>query len=844
MTRPGILVSAPRLLALLLGAGLLLGAAGLGAKADPRAESLPEKYRQWLAEVELLITDEERDSFLGLEKDYQRDAFIDTFWEQRDPYPATAKNEFRDRWQARIDEARMQFGGLDTERARMLLLNGAPAARIEVDCHQLWPIEVWYYAGTERLREEIALVFYQRWSQGPYRLWQPFEGVEALYRHAIAAPGQGRRPLDRIRNCGRNSSALLAAIANASKHGRLGYPMLVMELTEPPEEPGGEWLATFDSYSTELPDDAETFEADLDIGYPGRHQSRTVVQATLTASIDGIATAEFGGAHSVNLLLTGEVVADDELFDRFRYKFDIPEERLSGDAVPLVFERRLRPGDYRLVLKVEDLNSDRFFRTEREISVPRLERAVAAAPSDPETAAILEEANRALSAFDASVEIIDPIGGMGMQTGKVRFDALVTGENVDRVAFALDAEPVLVKQAPPWSVELDLGKLPHSQTLRVTALADDGTELADDEILVNASSHRFNVRLARPLPETRARSSLRAVAEVESPEDRRVDRVELYVGEELQATLYQPPYEQILTLPEPGALTYVRAVAYLPDGASTDDHVFVNAPEGLEEIDVQLVELYVGVYDRSGRPVEGLERADFDVVEDGEAQTIRRFERVEDLSFHALVLLDTSASMEERLEDAQAAALGFFEEALEPEDRAGLVTFNDRPLLKQKFTGELRELGGALAGLKAERGTALWDSVVYSLFYFNGVGGQRALVVLSDGEDESSRFNFDETLEFARRAGVTIYTIGLDLDVRKARRQLGELAEKTGGRSFFVTDSSELGSVYAQIEEELRSQYLLTYQSTNSAPDDEFRRVEVTVDESGLTAKTVEGYYP
>src|SRR4029079_19059946 len=110
--------------------------------------------------------------------------------------------------------------------------------------------------------------------------------------------------------------------------------------------------------------------------------------------------------------------------------------------------------------------------------------------------------------------------------------------------------------------------------------------------------------------------------------------------------------------------------------------------------------------------------------------------------------------------------------------------------------------------LKAERGTALYDSVVFALYYFNGLKGQRALIVLSGGKDETSKFKWEDTLDFARRAGVAIYTIGLGKELeRDAKKALEKLAEETGGRSFFVDQASQLAPVYQSIQEELRSQY-------------------------------------
>jgi tyrosine-protein kinase Etk/Wzc len=179
------------------------------------------------------------------------------------------------------------------------------------------------------------------------------------------------------------------------------------------------------------------------------------------------------------------------------------------------------------------------------------------------------------------------------------------------------------------------------------------------------------------------------------------------------------------------------------------------------------------------------------------------------------VVLDVSASMEESLDKAKKAALTFLEETIQPKDRAAVITFNDHPNLLVKFTNDVTTLAGGLAGLKAERGTALYDTVVFSLFYFSGLKGQRAMLLLSDGKDEGSRFSFEEAVDYARRAGVTIYAIGLGEDLEK--KKLAKFADETGGRAFFLKTVDELPAIYKAIENELRSQYLIAYQSTNRA---------------------------
>ncbi len=179
-----------------------------------------------------------------------------------------------------------------------------------------------------------------------------------------------------------------------------------------------------------------------------------------------------------------------------------------------------------------------------------------------------------------------------------------------------------------------------------------------------------------------------------------------------------------------------------------------------------------------------------------------------------------------------------------PRDRAAVITFNRFPLLAVRLTNDLRELGSGLAGLVAEGQTALYDSLIFSLYHFAGVTGQRAILLLSDGKDEVSRFSFEDTLEYARRAGVTIYAIGLGIDEAGVRRRLDRLSTQTGGKSYFVRDPDSLDEIYANIQRELRSQYFLAYQSNSTRTDDGFRRIKVDIHRPSAQANTMSGYYP
>jgi len=791
---------------------------------------LQPRHKDWLEAASPLITRDERIAFLKLARDYQRDAFIDRFWRMRDPYQETARNELKERFEEMVGLVRSTYGTFEDDRARVLLVHGPPHGGFQVRCTKTRiPAEVWAYRGSEVVDFPFVLVFLKHRIRGPAHIWRPAEHVR--FDQAI----------EYAKNC-LNGEQLTGTLAAIRREGP-AYEQQLNRVLAKPRPRSEEWLATFATLSTEVAPDAAELPAELAFGFPGRRDGRTVVQGLLAVPREAVTVGEFAGYRSADFQLVGEVVSGGRLFENFRYKFGFPVETLPDGTVPLAFQRYLRPGDYTLILRLEDLNGDAMTRLERPLTVPAVDELIAEAETrDPEAAGIFAEATAAIAAGETSLRIMPPPGTI--HTGLVRIDTVAVGPDIDRVAFYLDERLVMTKNRPPFNVELDLGPAPLEHTLRVVAFDPQGRDVARDEEMLNAGGNRFAVRLVEPRKGTRYERSLRAHAEVEVPQGRTIERVEFYLNEQPVATLYQPPWVQPVALPEDSELTYVRAVAYLPDGLATEDVVFVNAPENLEEMDVQFVELYTSALDGAGRPVQGLEQGDFRIFEDGVEQSIARFELVRDLPIHAGVLIDNSGSMHGSLEAAQRAALTFFGQAITPRDHAALITFNKFPHLAVKLTNNLQTLGGGLAGLTAEGETALYDSVIFGLYYFAGLKGQRALLVLSDGKDEASRFSFEETLEYARRAGVTVYAIALGLRETDARRKLTALAEETGGRSFFVGDAADLEEIYRSIERELRSQYLIAYQSTNTADDRDFREVELKVARPGVKVQTISGYYP
>jgi Ca-activated chloride channel family protein len=270
---------------------------------------------------------------------------------------------------------------------------------------------------------------------------------------------------------------------------------------------------------------------------------------------------------------------------------------------------------------------------------------------------------------------------------------------------------------------------------------------------------------------------------------------------------------------------------------------------------VELVSLNVTVTDSQGRYVTDLNESDFSVFEDGAKQELSFFNRT-NLPIALSLLIDSSASMEQRMEHAQEAAIGFAKK-IRQQDLAQIVDFDSRVEIKLGFTNKVDELETAIRTTSAGGSTALHNAVYISLKELAKIKAKnpdeirrQAIIVLSDGEDTSSLVSFEEVLELAKRSETAIYTIGLQpretsalRGFREAEFVLRQLAQETGGRSFFAQRVEDLKDVYGQIADELSSQYSMGYASKNGKRDGAFRRLVVQIGRPNTTARTKRGYY-
>ena len=268
---------------------------------------------------------------------------------------------------------------------------------------------------------------------------------------------------------------------------------------------------------------------------------------------------------------------------------------------------------------------------------------------------------------------------------------------------------------------------------------------------------------------------------------------------------------------------------------------------------VDLVSLSVTVTE-GARFVTDLDEKDFEIYEDGVKQDVSFFSKLQQ-PLALAVLLDTSASMDSKLETAQEAAIGFARH-MRQGDVMEVVDFDSQVNVLQPFTGDVAALERAIRQATVNGSTSLYNAIYISLKSLQKVRAKReselrrqSIIVLSDGDDTSSLVAYDEVLNLAKRSETVIYAIGLRnqdqgrRDFKQAEFVLRQLSQETGGRVFYPGTVSELPKIYDQIAQELASQYSIGYTSKNQQRNGAWRRISVKVMRPELVGRTRQGYF-
>jgi Ca-activated chloride channel homolog len=265
------------------------------------------------------------------------------------------------------------------------------------------------------------------------------------------------------------------------------------------------------------------------------------------------------------------------------------------------------------------------------------------------------------------------------------------------------------------------------------------------------------------------------------------------------------------------------------------------------KVDVETVFVKVSVTDPLNRYVTGLEKEHFKIYEDNVEQAITHFSQ-QSAPISAGLIFDVSASMKDNNNIRKAKnAIARFLESGNPEDENFLITFNNKTNLAQDFTDQNTSLQNEAAFQKPGGTTALYDAVYMGLDKIKeGRREKKALIVITDGEDNSSRYSAGEIREFAKELDVQVYAIGEEGTLGTGRYEIQNIVNLTGGRAFFPNNFSELDYYIDLIHAELRSQYVLGYNPTNRVHDGKWRRIKVKLDAPQglpkLIVKAKEGY--
>ena len=260
-----------------------------------------------------------------------------------------------------------------------------------------------------------------------------------------------------------------------------------------------------------------------------------------------------------------------------------------------------------------------------------------------------------------------------------------------------------------------------------------------------------------------------------------------------------------------------------------------------------LVSLNVSVFDQQGHIVKGIPQSAFTVYEDGKKQEIKVF-RQEDVPISLGLVIDASSSMLNKRDRVNSAALAMVK-ASNPEDEVMVITFNEVANIAQEFTGNIQQLEKGLSRIESKGETAMRDALALALdrLRSHGKKDKKVLVVITDGEDNSSVASQEHLIRAAHLSNVIIYGIGIlgaeqPASAARAKAQLEALTLATGGRSWFPNDVAEIAKITPEIAHEIRNQYVIGYTPEENS-NTGFRTIKVEVDVPGVTVRTRSGYY-
>ncbi|MGZ7031827.1 MAG: GWxTD domain-containing protein, partial [Thermoanaerobaculia bacterium] len=539
-----------------------------------RMKNLSDQYREFLQDVEPIMTQPELDTFLLLETDPQRELYITEFWRRRDVAQGTTNETFRKMYYDRLSDVKEQFKQISSDRARIYLIHGQPGEIVPVECdRKLVPIQIWKYFYIPSLGHDVRFLFYMPKTWNDWRLWDamadsttamsqllaedalatggtPEGAVQGVFA-AQAAPGVPMLEMD----C-KNGEELMRALAYTQQN-----KFALMKVFEPPEIKTEDVQKILRSMVIADPN-APKLNATVAIQFPAKQGSRTDTEITATVARSEAMLKEVGGTTNYSFDVTGEVLKEGKLFENYRYRFDFPGDT-KLEKLPLIVDRFLRPNDYTIRLKISDIHSGAQMIIEKAVTVPELF-------DSPEVQKLKESAAGTVAAIKDAIESnqtqlrIVPMTE-DLLNGLQHIETIAVGDDIKAVEFYLDGHKVMTKRLPPYTLDLDFGSVPRARNVRAIALDAKGQPITGDEITLNTGTDPFRVRIVSPRVAIKLRGKTRVEMAVQVPEGKKLDNVQLFFNDTRVATLYDPPFVQSVDIPPTEGVGYLRAVATLKD---------------------------------------------------------------------------------------------------------------------------------------------------------------------------------------------------------------------------------------------------------------------------------------
>ncbi len=315
-----------------------------------------------------------------------------------------------------------------------------------------------------------------------------------------------------------------------------------------------------------------------------------------------------------------------------------------------------------------------------------------------------------------------------------------------------------------------------------------------------------------------------------------------------------PPADNNAASQQPAAPQQPSTPAQAPAANSAQNPADEQEPLTTITKRVDEVNVVFTVTDKRGRFIKDLTQKDFRVFDDDKpAQSIRSFNRETNLPLRVGLLIDASNSVRDRFKFEQEAAIEFLSQIIRPKfDRAFVIGFDTTPEVTQDFTDNTESLSHGVRLLRPGGGTALYDAIYFAsrdkLMQYDKnstVATRRAIILLSDGEDNQSRVSREEAVEMAQRAEVIIYTISTNTSgmVTRGDKILKHFAEETGGKAFFPFKIQDVSDAFSQIQDELRSQYAISYKPADFDANGKYRKIEILADNKKYIVRARKGYY-